>query len=566
MRRVLPIVVAMLSSPVMAQVDTVVSVVGAGNTVGGVGTPSPLATYSYDPVSDRMFVAGFNGIGQDIRVVNNVSGIQTFTRLVTNTPWLQFTKDGDLNRGGGAPTPGSLMLNPTSVGSFAPYSLAIIADGAGGVTIGSPAVSLPEISRRIYSYNLQPVTDGDARGEMQPLVNTADLQLISGSSSSTTNTGRQTTFSSDSAKVYFIDSSAGHGGLYTVPTLGGSVTRLVVDSDINTEPTVIRVAGNDRIHFRGSPLSPAGDNTGGIDYFDTADNTRKVLLTGQQIADFLEIPLTTTTTTTDVNIDIFSTGSDADGNLYFNTTDSSPNDARGIYKVDPQGRMIKVVSYAERRAVFGPLATSGNPNSNTLRMQSRDAMFGGPNGNFGLRQLMYVESSGVNAVAGAWVFKPGDFDRDNDADLADIALFKAKLKPRGVAISSVDDSRYDLNGNNVTDWKDVKILQSFLGFSDGDANIDFSVDFSDLLVVAQNFGITAGMVWTQGDFTGDDAVTFSDLLILAQNYGGGTIVAGDQLSIEFVSEWNRALTMVPEPTSLAAVAMGIVLFSRRSRR
>ena len=52
----------------------------------------------------------------------------------------------------------------------------------------------------------------------------------------------------------------------------------------------------------------------------------------------------------------------------------------------------------------------------------------------------------------------------------------------------------------------------------GDANLDGTVNFTDLLLVAQHYGQT-GANWDQGDFTGDASVGFPDLLALAQNYG-----------------------------------------------
>ncbi len=56
----------------------------------------------------------------------------------------------------------------------------------------------------------------------------------------------------------------------------------------------------------------------------------------------------------------------------------------------------------------------------------------------------------------------------------------------------------------------------------GDANRDRRVDFSDLLIVAQNFGL-AGRTFIQGNLNYDAAgmVTFDDLLLVAQHYGNG---------------------------------------------
>jgi len=51
----------------------------------------------------------------------------------------------------------------------------------------------------------------------------------------------------------------------------------------------------------------------------------------------------------------------------------------------------------------------------------------------------------------------------------------------------------------------------------GDANRDRTVDFNDLVKLAQNYN-TGGKSWPDGDFNGDGAVDFNDLVILAQNY------------------------------------------------
>jgi hypothetical protein len=54
----------------------------------------------------------------------------------------------------------------------------------------------------------------------------------------------------------------------------------------------------------------------------------------------------------------------------------------------------------------------------------------------------------------------------------------------------------------------------------GDANFDGTVNFADLLILAQSYGSTS-RDFRRGDFdfSPDGAVNFSDLLILAQNYG-----------------------------------------------
>jgi hypothetical protein len=88
----------------------------------------------------------------------------------------------------------------------------------------------------------------------------------------------------------------------------------------------------------------------------------------------------------------------------------------------------------------------------------------------------------------------------------------------------------------------------------GDANLDGKVDFSDLLILAQHYGLSPGAMWGDGDFNADGGVGFDDLLILAQNYGIGTATGA------------QALSATPEPSSLAGLAIGATALLRRSRR
>jgi len=84
----------------------------------------------------------------------------------------------------------------------------------------------------------------------------------------------------------------------------------------------------------------------------------------------------------------------------------------------------------------------------------------------------------------------------------------------------------------------------------GDANLDGKVDFSDLLILAQNFGRPGD--FTQGNFNGDFLVNFADLLILAQNYGS-IVVPG------------QAVAEVPEPSTASALVL-LAVFGLRIRR
>jgi hypothetical protein len=106
----------------------------------------------------------------------------------------------------------------------------------------------------------------------------------------------------------------------------------------------------------------------------------------------------------------------------------------------------------------------------------------------------------------------------------------------------------------------------------GDANADGTVDFTDLVAVAQNYGTTSPLLrWSQGDFNYDGTVDFQDLVAIAQNYGTTGPQASDipGASAQFDADWQAAeamVTGVPEPTSLADLVFPAILWGMRRRR
>src|SRR6185436_629894 len=93
----------------------------------------------------------------------------------------------------------------------------------------------------------------------------------------------------------------------------------------------------------------------------------------------------------------------------------------------------------------------------------------------------------------------------------------------------------------------------------GDANLDDSCNFNDLVRLAQNYNNTSGNAnWLQGDFTDDGKVDFNDLVKLAQNYNS-SYLNFDSLSGSFGSSFSTdvqaAFANAPEPAMLGWVGL-----------
>jgi autotransporter-associated beta strand protein len=99
----------------------------------------------------------------------------------------------------------------------------------------------------------------------------------------------------------------------------------------------------------------------------------------------------------------------------------------------------------------------------------------------------------------------------------------------------------------------------------GDATLDGTVDFNDLVKLAQNYN-TAGTTWSSGDFTYDGLTDFNDLVKLAQNYNTAlpaAAIAG--APADFDQDLARAFASVPEPGALGLIGLGAVGLLRRRR-
>ena len=105
----------------------------------------------------------------------------------------------------------------------------------------------------------------------------------------------------------------------------------------------------------------------------------------------------------------------------------------------------------------------------------------------------------------------------------------------------------------------------------GDADANGVVALNDLVVLANNYGRSAGdATWADGDFDYDGNVSLNDLVVLANAYGtvGGLgEVPPPSPALDFAADWAYVTgTTVPEPAGMCGLALvGLATLTRRRR-
>lgn len=151
-----------------------------------------------------------------------------------------------------------------------------------------------------------------------------------------------------------------------------------------------------------------------------------------------------------------------------------------------------------------------------------------------------------------------------------ITSANAAADPANIAVGFAEASAVlGLSGNQTAmflgqqvDASTVLIRTTVLG----DADLNGSVNFADLLALARNYNSTAA-TWSTGDFDYNGAVNFSDLLILARHYNQAfDPAASAAFDPAFRADLAAAFASVPEPAALGAALLAPLLLPRRRRR
>ncbi|MCA9171940.1 MAG: PEP-CTERM sorting domain-containing protein [Planctomycetales bacterium] len=145
----------------------------------------------------------------------------------------------------------------------------------------------------------------------------------------------------------------------------------------------------------------------------------------------------------------------------------------------------------------------------------------------------------------------GDFDANGVLDQLDIEALSAAVR------GGANPSKYDVTGDGKVDAADREtwirdLRKTYYGDSNNDGVFDSS-DFVAVFMIGEyEDGIAGNSTWAEGDWSGDGDFDSSDFVAA---FSDGGFEAGPR----------AAVSAVPEPSSLALLATGMLLLARRRR-
>ncbi len=194
--------------------------------------------------------------------------------------------------------------------------------------------------------------------------------------------------------------------------------------------------------------------------------------------------------------------------------------------------------------------TSGTSNLSSLTITGTTDNW---TGNLNIRNnKLVVEAATAKTSVLATLTNQVQFGLTHNAGITTSSL------PAGFGIAVVDNgvlsTPFTTFGGQPVDSNSILISPELLG----DANVDGSVDLTDLSTVLNNFGAST-TAWTAGNFDFASTIDLTDLSDVLNNFGATNANPG------IVAAGGGAVA-TPEPTSLAALGSFAVLLFNRCRR
>jgi len=181
----------------------------------------------------------------------------------------------------------------------------------------------------------------------------------------------------------------------------------------------------------------------------------------------------------------------------------------------------------------------------------------------GPRKVSIVFSEDVSASLQVSDLTVHNLNTNQDLPAAGIALsWDASTYTATWSFNTLPDGYYHatLHASGVNDSGNSQLAQDSsvdFSFLNGDADRDGSVGFSDLVAIAQHYGVNGGGMLATGDMDGDGNVGFSDLVTVAQNYGN-TLAAPAAVPVggAALAAPEATTTVIAAPTT--AIKAGVV--------